>query len=233
MKKQNNIPANNYSNMNDNDLIMLARQKDDHALEILISRYRSSMVKAALHHFRKYPFDEDIRAMSPYDQEFALLSEIYIAFEKAIRRFNFERASFKSFASNCIMWHFADLYRDSVNHAAHEKLMSSFESHKYDDDEIEPEDYLQYEAAMARHNDESRNVELRDAFECAMCYVPNNSIEMRVLRELSEDLDSDKRLSIASVAVAINRSRQQVYNILQRILENLPEVLAREIREQL
>ncbi len=233
MKKQNVIAANNYSNMNDNDLIMLIRRKDDCAIAALFSRYYNSMAKAALHHFRKYPFDKDIKAMSPLDQAPALLSEIYIAFEKAVRRFDFESASFKSFACNCIMWRFAELYRNNINHAAHEKAMSSFEIYNYDDSEIEPEDYLQYEAAEAKHYDECRNAELRDAFECAMRYVPNNGIEMRVLREMSEALDSDKRLNIASIAAAINRSRQQVYNILERILENLPQELAQEIREQL
>lgn len=234
MKKQNNILANNYSNMNDNDLVMLARQKDDRAIEALFNRHRSSMVKAALHHFRLHSFDKDIKAMSPHDQEFALLSEIYIAFEKAIRRFDFESASFKSFVNSCIMWHFVELDRNRVDYDIHEKAMSSIKTPYYnDEDEIEPEDHLQYEAAEARHYDESRKEEMRDAFECAMRYVPNNGIEMRVLHEISEAIDSDKRLNIASVAASIGRSRQQVYNILRKIFENLPPELAQEIREQL
>ena len=234
MKKQNNISANIYSNMNDNDLIALARQKDDRAIEALFSRHRSSMVKAALHHFRKYPFDEDIKAMSPHDQEFELLSEIYVAFDNAIRRFDFKSASFSSFVNSCIMWHFVELCCNSVDRVVHEKPLSSIKAYNPDDeDEINPEDYLQYDAAKERFYDESREAEMRDAFECVMRYVPDDSMEMRVLQEIREAIDSNKRLNIASVAASINRSRQQVYNILRKIFERLPSELVQEIRELL
>ncbi len=83
--------ANDMSALGDEELVLLARRGDDIAFEILISRYKASIVSRARTYFLRGADKEDI------------IQEGMIGLVKAIRDYKTERtAGFKSFAELCI-----------------------------------------------------------------------------------------------------------------------------------
>ena len=232
MEKQNNaIANNNYASMSDNELVMRARQKEDRAAEALFFRHWSHMIKAALYHFNHYPFldKEDFMKKSPREKEQELQSEIYIAFNRAVRDYDFKSCAFSSHVNNKILWHFMDLYRKNKN-ALKVSLMSSYSV--YDkDEEYSIEDRLQFEQAEEMRREEEFDREINELFDQIMRRIPLDDIEHRLLVALYNAFEQNHPRPIAHAAKVVNRSRQQAYNILKRIREKLPPSLASAFRD--
>ena len=226
MKNQNIAIINNYSSMSDKELIVLARQKDDRAAEALFFRHWSSIIKAALHHFNHFPFQNkaDFMKMSPLEKEQELQSEIYVAFDNAVRDYDFKSCAFSSHVNNKILWHFMDLYRKNKN-AVKESLMSSYNVYD-DDEEYSIEDYLQFEQAEEKRREEEFDSEVDELFNQIMRRIPLNDIEHNLLVAIYNALKQNHPCPIPHAAKVVNRSRQQAYNILKRIREKLPPMLA-------
>ena len=83
--------TNDMSALGDEELVLLARRGDDIAFEILISRYKASIVSRARTYFLRGADKEDI------------IQEGMIGLYKAIRDFNPEKVvSFRHFAELCV-----------------------------------------------------------------------------------------------------------------------------------
>lgn len=229
MKNQNIALANNnYSSMSDKELVVLARQKEDRAAEALFFRHWSSMIKAALHHFNHFPFQdkEDFMRMSPREKEQELQSEIYVAFDNAVSDYDFKSCAFRSHVNNKILWHFMELYRRSTK-SVKESLMSSYSAYDDgDDEEYSIEDRLQFEKAEEMRREEESSSEVNELFHQIMYRVPLDEIEHRLLVAIYNAIKQNHPCPIPHAAEVIDRSRQQAYNILKRIREKLPPRLA-------
>ncbi len=161
------------------------------------------------------------------------LSEAYLAAMDALRLYDFESSSLKTFIVNKIRYHFMDLGRRDAIHTGRETPLSSYESLEGDDDDtyfgtdyveaaVDKEHFL----ANQRHNEiGSACAQLR-----SMVSVKRHQ---ECLGALQEAYDSDVCKPKDYVATKLGCSRQQVYNILKQIGKNLPENVAEELYDSL
>jgi len=227
MENKNNMPAKNYAIMSDKDLVVLARKKDDRAIEALYFRHRDRMVRAAIYHFRKYPFSDvaSFNKLSFKDKELQLQSEIFIALSEAIRDFDFKSCAFCSHVNNKIKWRFMQLYRQNMDKVCHECSIDKQRKKNYDDS-FDPADYLQYEQARQIEKDDEFDSGISEILDVIMHKVPMKKIERDVIRAMYEAMKMNHPNPVPYAANAVKRSRQQVYNILENVHQSLPSKLA-------
>ncbi len=78
-----------YNNLTDEQLILKARQSDNGAYSVLLSRYDSAITRIVLKYAASYDRDD-------------LFQEARIAFYYAIQFFDFQSASFATFSAVCV-----------------------------------------------------------------------------------------------------------------------------------
>ena len=162
------------------------------------------------------------------------LSEAHAAAWDALRLYDANKgASLKTYLRTKVKYHFKDLWRQSAIHAG--RFIPYGEGYEEDDDG-ESHCGANYsdicKVVSRKYDQECREREIADA-----CLKARSLVTKRRHREcldlLLEAFELGEKNAIPYAAERLGCSRQQVYNILNQICDQLPDDLANELRDLL
>ena len=183
----------------------IANEMDSRLVDELWRRLDSTLVKAAKAAAHKVEYgltEEDA------------LSEAYVAVRKVLPLYDASKgASLKTFLGIKLKYHFVDLWRQNVDYEAHHE--SYEEVCKWDEDD-NPVGGSNRDAADA----------------CAKVLSKVTVVKHRdCLDLLKQAYKLGEKMPVQCVAEKLGCSRQQVYNILKQVADQLPGDLAKEARD--
>jgi hypothetical protein len=201
----------------------IANETDSRLVDELWRRLDSTLAKAAKAAAHKVEYD--------LTEEDAL-SEAYVAAWKVLPLYDASKgASLKTFLGIKLKYHFVDLWRQNVDYVAHHE--SYAEVCKWDDDDNPVGDSNYGDICRVVSKTYDREYHNRDAVDaCSKVQLKVSVAKHRdCLDLLKEAYKLGEKNAVPYVAEKLGCSRQQVYNILKQVADQLPGDLAEEVRD--
>ena len=160
------------------------------------------------------------------------LSEAYATAWDVLRLYDASKgASLKTFLGIKIRYHFKDLWRQNLDYEAHTGRYEEECKWDEDDNPVRGSDYGNIcKTASMKYGRESRNREAADA-----CSKVRSMVTVTKHRDCLDLLEEayilGEKNAVPYVAEKLGCSRQQVYNILKQVEGQLPDDLAKEVRD--
>ena len=201
----------------------IANEMDSRLVDELWRRLDSTLVKAAKAAAHKVEYgltEEDA------------LSEAYVAVRKVLPLYDASKgASLKTFLGIKLKYHFVDLWRQNVDYEAHHESYEEVCKWDEDDNPVGGSNYDAICKVVSKEYDrESHNRDAADA--CAKVLSKVTVVKHRdCLDLLKQAYKLGEKMPVQCVAEKLGCSRQQVYNILKQVADQLPGDLAKEARD--
>lgn len=196
---------NEYKDYNDYELVYLAQEQNEDAINILYQKYKPIIYKKC----QKYL--NFLKGVELCD----LVQECYIVLLNAIKTFNQDSTStFYTFITICIDRHLVNTYRRNIN-TKNKILNDSISLESIDDEEINLIDIIE---------DDTNNPELELNKELNMFEIYNKIIEKLTDLEECVFILKIQNFDYKEIAEILDKDKKSIDNAIQRIKTKIREV---------
>lgn len=220
--------VNAIANLSDYELCKALRvSHNTELMDEFMDRFGDYIQKSAVALCHKIPFDLNLDFKS---LEGEALSEAYIAADEAIRKFDGVSATLKTYIGFKIKTRFLDLKRKNTIHATREVAPDSFASSEKDSsgNRVCEYDFVDAEVAESKYQTEQFQKDMVKAAELVKKFAGNDR-RKQCVTALLEAYEKGVRSPIEYVAIKLDCTKVNVYNLLKQVKHVMPAELRTEI----